>query len=465
MSVLLIKNGLIITMDSERRIIENGAVVTENDRIIDIGKTSDISKKHQPEFVLDAHNEIVMPGLVDTHSHLFQSLLKGLGDDLSLMDWLQAIAFSTTSHFNQESYRYGVLLGCLELIKSGCTCVVDNGSLLTDKQSRDNMIGAIRESGIRLIEAGMARDANVFRILPDELVQDTQHAIDSTVDAIETWHGKDSGRINVWFGVGTVFTTSEEFMERAKDLAEKYGVGICVHLHESKREVEEWKKRFGTTPIEHVHDKIGFLNSNVLAAHCVWVDGRDIRILKNTDTKVSHNPVSNMFLASGIAPVPNMLKEGITVGLGDDGACVSGTSDMFQQMKTAVLLQKVSANDPTAITAETALEMATIQGARAVGFDNEIGSIEIGKKADLALVDMKKSNFYPVNRAHSQLVYCAKPQNVDTVIVDGKIMMQKGIVKNINEQFVFEKAQIVADELVDASKLNQLRKRAWLTKS
>ena len=464
MSTLLVKNGLIITMDGKRRIIEKGAVVIENDRIIGVGKTKDVLKEHKPEFVIDAHNRVVIPGFVNTHSHLYQTLLKGLGDDLKLIDWLQAIIFSTAGHFTKESYYYGALLGCIELIKSGCTCVVDNNPLLIDEQLRDGLIGAFRDSGIRFIEAGMARDANIFGIIPDELVQDTKEATESTVAAIKKWHGKDNGRINVWFSIGTVFTTSEEFMANASNLAEKYGVGICVHLHESKHEVEEWKKRFGTTPIKYLHKKIDFLNSNVLAAHCVWVDDKDIQILKNTNTKVSHNPISNMYLASGIAPIPKMLRTGVTVGLGDDGAACSGSSDMFELIKTAVLLHKVAEADPTAITAEKALEMATIEGARAIGLQKEIGSIELGKRADLTIIDTKKSNFYPINRAHSQLVYCAKAENVDTIIVNGKIVMENGIVKTINEQDVLENAQKAADELIGVSNLDQLKKRAWLSK-
>ncbi|MHA2315251.1 MAG: amidohydrolase family protein [Candidatus Hermodarchaeia archaeon] len=459
MGTLLVKNGLIITMDSERRIIEKGAVVIENDRIISVGKTKDVLKEYKPEFVIDAHNKVVIPGFVDTHSHLYQTLLKGLGDDLELIDWLQAIIFSTAGHFTQESYYYGTLLGCIELMKSGCTCVVDNAPLLIDEQLRDGLMSAFRDSGIRLIEAGMARDANIFGIIPEELIQDTKDATKSTVETIKKWHGKDNGRINVWFGVGTVFTTSEEFMANASNLAEKYGVGICIHLHESKHEVEEWKKRFGTTPIKYLHKKTNFLNSNVLAAHCVWVDDEDIQILRKTDTKVSHNPISNMFLASGIAPIPKLLRAGITVGLGDDGACVSGTSDMFEQMKTTVLLHKVAESDPTAITAETALEMATIKGARAIGLEKEIGSIEPGKRADLTIIDAKKSNFYPLNRVHSQLVYCGKAENVETVIVNGKIVMENRIVKTIDEQDVLENAQKAADELIDASNLDQLKKR------
>ena len=464
MSTILVKNGLIITMDSKRRIIEKGAVVIENDRITGVGKTKDVLKEHKPEFVIDAHNKVVIPGFISTHSHVYQTLLKGLGDDLKLIDWLQAIIFSTVSHFTQESYYYGALLGCIELMKSGCTCVVDNNNLLMDKQLKDGLMGAFRDSGIRLIEAAMARDANIFGIIPEELVQDKKEAIESTVEAIKKWHGKENGRINVWFSVGTVFTTSEEFMANASNLAEKYGVGICIHLHESKHEVEEWKKRFGTTPIKYLHKKIDFLNSNVLAAHCVWVDNEDIRILKETDTKVSHNPVSNMFLASGIAPIPKMLRAGITVGLGDDGACVSGTSDMFEQMKTTVLLHKVAEGDPTAITAEKALEMATIEGARAIGLEKEVGSIEPGKRADLTIIDTKKSNFYPINRVHSQLVYCARAENVDTVIVNGKIVMENGIVKTINEQDVLTNAQKAADELIGASNLNKLKRRSWLSK-
>jgi len=461
---ILIKNGFIITIDQKRSIIKDGGLAIEGNKIVDLGKTDEISKKYSANKVIDAKGMAILPGLINTHTHLFQTLMKSLGDDMKLFDWWPKVIGPLSVNLKKESCYYAALAGCIELIKSGCTCTLDNHYPFPIPGLADECIKAFVDIGIRAVEAmgSQDRDKPYFPI-PKELIMDTEEAIKENTKLIEGWHRKANGRINVWPGPGAPFTCSDELLEKAYELSKKYSVGITMHLHESKDEVSRWKEETGYTPIQYYDKKIKFLDSNLLAVHCVWLEDEDIKVLAKHGIKVSHNPISNMYLASGISPIPKLLSSGITVSLGVDGAASNNNQDMFELMKTTVLLHKVSSLNPLAITAEKVLEMATIDGAKALGLESEIGSIEIGKKADIVLIDLKSFNMVPLNRIVSQLVYCGKSFNVDTVIIDGKIVMEKRVLKTINEAEAIEKAQLMADELVERSELKDLRERKWLS--
>ncbi|MCD6513793.1 MAG: amidohydrolase family protein, partial [Candidatus Odinarchaeota archaeon] len=238
--------------------------------------------------------------------------------------------------------------------------------------------------------------------------------------------------------------------------------GITIHLHESKREVEQWKQQFGTSPLQYYYEKLPeFLGPDVLGVHCVWMDEKDIKIMKEKDIKVSHNTISNMYLASGVAPVPEFLKNGIVVSLGVDGAASNNSQDFMELIKATALLHKVARVDPQAITAKQVLRMATIDGARAVLMENEIGSIEKGKKADIIIFDLNNIQMRPVNNPLSQVVYCGKSWNVETVIVDGNIIMENRVIKGVDEQELIWKVQELADDLVEKAGRTELRKQLW----
>ena len=465
---ILIKNGYILTVDPQRRMIKDGAIAIEGDKIVAVGKTEEITKKYKKaEKVIDAKNCAVIPGLINTHTHLFQVLLRSLGDDLKLFDWWPNMVGPAAVHMENEDVYWSALTGSMELLKSGCTCTMDNYYPHPKWGLTDECLKAFTEIGIRAVEAVGGTDKSVpYFPPPKALVKNTDSIIKEIVRLIKEWNGKADGRVKVWFGGGAPFANTDELLEKEYDNAKKYGVGICTHLHETMDEVNQWKKEYGgLSPIQYYYKKgIRFLGSNVVGIHCVWMDAEDLKIMAETDTKVSHNPVSNMYLASGTCPVPKMLDMGITVSLGVDGPASNNGQDMFELMKSTALLQKVSTCNPTAITAEKVLELATIDGAKSLMMNKEIGSIEVGKKADIVIVDLKAANIAPVNRVASQLVYCAKASNVDTVIVNGKVVVEKGRLKTMKESKIIENVQRVTDELVMRAGLEKLREKKWTAK-
>ncbi|MEM3507503.1 MAG: amidohydrolase [Candidatus Bathyarchaeia archaeon] len=461
---IIIKNGFIITLDQKRSIFKDGAIAIEGNKIIEVDKTEKILKNYKGEKFIDAKGKAVLPGLINTHNHLFQTLMKSLGDDMKLFDWWPKVIGPLSVNLRKESCYYAALIGSIELIKSGCTCTLDNHYPFPVPGLADECIKAFMDIGIRAVEAmgSQDRDKPYFPI-PKELIMDTEEALKENARLIERWNGKANGRLHVWLGPGAPFTCSDDLLEKAYELSIKYNVGITTHLHESKDEVTRWKEETGYTPIQYYDKKIKFLDSNLLAVHCVWLDDEDIRILAKHNVKVSHNPVSNMYLASGIAPILKLIKAKVIVSLGVDGAASNNNQDMFELIKTTALLHKVSSLDPLAITAEKVLEMATIDGAKALMLESEIGSIEPGKKADIILIDLKQANMVPLNRLVSQIVYCGKSYNVNTVIIDGKIVMENKVIKTINENEVIEKAQKVADELIERSELKHMKEREWIS--
>jgi 5-methylthioadenosine/S-adenosylhomocysteine deaminase len=459
MQKILIKGGYIVTMDRRGRILKEGSILVEGDKIVEVNDEEKL-KNSKADIVIDAKHRAVLPGFVNTHTHLFQTLLRSLGDDMKLFDWWPKCVVPHAIHLKKEDCYCAALAGSLELIKSGVTCTIDNHYVFPRPKLADACLEAFKDIGIRGIEARGYMDTDVFNFLPDypELIEGTEKPLKDVERMIKEWHGAED-RLYVWFGTSAPFLNSEEQLEKTYELAKKYGTGICIHLNESLDEVKGWKEKFGSTPIKYLSEKIKFFGPNVLAIHCVHVTDEEIEILARTDTKVSHNAISNMYLASGVAPVGKMLNAGITISLGVDGAASNNNQDMFELMKTTVLLHKVSSCDPLAITAEKVLEMATIDGAKAAGLEKEIGSIEAGKKADLILFDLNRPNMAPLNRILSQLVYCGKANNVSTVIINGEIVLENGKLKTMDESEIIDGVQKASDDLVSRAGTRSLRER------
>ncbi len=455
MADTLVEHATIITMNKNREIIEDGAVAIEGEDILAVGKTDAIKKKYKFERIIDAKKNPVLPGFVNTHTHLFQTLYKSLLDDLALLDWLPNI-YKLSANIRMEDCYYAALIGCIELIKTGCTCILDENYPYA-RETTDGVLKAFDEVGIRGTVARGHFDRDLWK-LGTPFIEETDKQVKDTTSLIKKWEGNE--RVRVWFSPNWAPYCSDELIAKVCDMAEKYHVGVSMHLHEVKSEVQRWKGITGYSPIQYYYNKgINILNSNLIAIHCVWVDNKDIEILKETGANVSHNPVSNMYLGSGVSPVPEMIAAGIPVGLGTDGAASNNCQDMIEVIKTTALLHKVVSLNPTAITAEKVLEMATIDGAEALGLEDEIGSIEPDKKADLVLFDLRHANTTPINRPHSQIVYCSKSHNVDTVIIDGKIVLENKIT-TINEEKIVERVQKVADDLIRRSGVEELR-RGW----
>lgn len=429
MADILIKDGHVITMDQKRRVFERGSVAIEGDKIVAVGK----DVKEKADTVIDARGKVVLPGLINCHTHLSMTLLRGVADDMPLMQWLETRIWPIEKNLRAEDCYVGALLGCLETIKSGTTCFADQYFFM------EHVARAVEEAGMRaslsygIIELGDPKRRESELRAGEKLVKECQ--------------GKAEGRISTMFGPHAPYTCSPECLMKVKELAKKYKVGIHTHVSESQDEIKQITEKYGKRPVEHL-DAIGFLGPEVLAAHCVWLTEREIKILKERGVKPVHNPVSNMKIGCGVAPVPEMLAAGIPVALGTDGAASNNALDMFNEMKFAALLNKVHKLDPVAVPAPSALEMATINGAIALGLQDKIGSLEAGKKADIVLVDLKKSHLTPLHNVISHLVYSALGCDVDTTIVDGKILMQGRKVLTLDEDKVLERAQKTSDDLI-----------------
>jgi 5-methylthioadenosine/S-adenosylhomocysteine deaminase len=465
---LVIKNGLVMTINPKREIIRDGAVAINEDKIVAVGKTDLISREYSVDVELDAKGKLVMPGLIDTHTHLYQTLGKGLGDDKYLLDWHTEARIPLWDGITEEDWNHGIQLGCLEAIKSGTTSLLAYEPTQGKFDPGENTFNIFRDSGIRAVFGfGLGDRTPDMPKMPGEAAGtgtlDRQHIgkeenLKKCEEKIMRWNGKFGGRLQIWPAPGAVRSCSYGLLKGARELADKYGVGYTIHVDEP-RESREFCKMFHQSDCEsELLYKLGVLAPNVLAVHCTNVTDKGVERFAETNTKVSHNPTSNMYVCSGVAPIPKMLSSGVTVGLGADGALSNNNQDIFEVMKICALLHKVSTLNPAIIKVEKLIEMATLDGAKALMMEKDIGSIEAGKKADIIIIDLKKPNTTSVTYPPSSLVYSAHGENVDTVIIDGRVVMQDRKVKTMDENKVLKEAQESTNMVMERS---TFKPRAW----
>lgn len=428
-STILIKNAIILNPGENDCLKTTSSVLIKDDIIAEIGDNI----TEEADKVIDGEGKILMPGLINTHTHLSMTLFRGLADDLSLDTWLNDYIWPVEAHLNGYYCYIGALLGAVELIKSGTTTFSDMYFYMED------VARAVDESGLRaVLSYGMIDFA-------DE--EKRRAEIAANVNLFKNCNNAAEGRIKVFFGPHAPYTASKELLDEVRDLASKFNTGIHIHVAETQKEVEDILEQTGKRPFEYLDD-IGFLGPNVVAAHAVWLSEEEIDIIMDREVKISHNPCSNMKLASGISPVANMLSHDICVSIGTDGASSNNNLDLIEEMKTASLLQKVATLDPKVLTSEETVAMATINGARTLGLENEIGSIEVGKKADLILIDTDEANMTPDSSCiSSNVVYAAKGSNVDTTICNGKILMENRKLTTLDEEEIYKKARAAIVEL------------------
>ncbi len=422
---ILIKNGLVLTMDKQGRILKNTSVGITDGKITEIGE----SITEEADFVIDAQNKIVMPGLINAHTHLPMTLFRGVADDLPLEKWLNDEIWPIEGQLEAKHVYAGSLLGCLEMIQSGTTCFNDMYFFM------DEVARSIEESGIRgCVSLAMFDFGNLDKIA-GMLKQGEENV-----------KKYSKGRVRAFIGPHAPYTCSEELLLKAKELADRHETRLHIHVAESQKEVKDSKEQKGAPPFEYL-DRIGFLGENVLSVHSVWASKKEMGILKKRGVKVVHNPISNMKMANGVAPVPEYVKKGICVALGTDGPASNNNLDMFEEMKVCALLHKVNSMNPSTVPAYDVLEFATINGAKALGMEDEIGSIEVGKKADVILVNLQRANLTPLTNPVSHMVYAARGSDVDTVIVDGKVLMEDRQLRTLDQEEVLKFANEEAIKL------------------
>jgi 5-methylthioadenosine/S-adenosylhomocysteine deaminase len=431
---ILIYSGIVATIDPQKRIFENGAVAIDDGRIMEVGETDDLKGRFEAEKEIDAMHMAVMPGLVNLHFHT-DNFSRGVGEDLGLEGWIYNIYYPMLAAMTpDDAYKSG-LLAYTEVIKGGTTCVNDMYLKLP------SLADAAEKTGIRAVLSSEGAD-----------LIEGQESLEDNEKALLERNNSAGGRITVVFGVEWIPVCSPDYIKECRRLADKHGVGIHVHLNESKDEVQVCKEKYGKPPTEFVHE-LGLLGPDVVAAHCVWLNDREIEIMKETGTHISHNPVSNAKLGNGVARVMDYLKAGINVGLGTDDAPCNNNNDMFEVMKYASLFQKAVHTDASLLRSEQVLEMATICGARALGMEDQIGSLEPGKKADIILVNLWTPALTPVFLGKNfnvlaHLVFAAHGDNVDTVIIDGKMVMEGRKMLTVDEEEVIEEATRAAHRVI-----------------
>jgi len=427
---LLITGGTIVTMDADRRVIENGFIAVRGDTIVSLGPSSAMAypKGLIARQTIDAKGKLILPGFINGHTHVPMVLMRGLIDDVTLDDWLHKYIFPAEARNVTEDYvRWGTRLAMAEMIRSGTTTFADMYYF------EDAVAEETKAAGLR----GFLGETWIDFPAPDNKGEADMAAYSERF--LKKWQGDPL--IHAGVAPHSIYTCSEKTLRDAATLARKYHAPILIHVAEMRKELMDSLANNGATPVQYL-ERINFLGPDVLAAHCIWVDYMDMKILADHQVGCVHNPSSNMMLASGVAPVVDERAAGMRVGLGTDGPAGSNNDlDMMEEMDLAAKLQKTARVDPRALGAKGALEMATIEGARALHMEKEIGSLETGKKADLVVLNLNVPNAVPMYDVYSQVVYALKASEVETVMVGGKILLKDGKLLTVDEITAMAKAK------------------------
>jgi 5-methylthioadenosine/S-adenosylhomocysteine deaminase len=427
---LIIIGGKALLLDSKNTCLDHAAIAINTGDIIAVDHTEQITKQYRAKKTIIAQDSLIMPGFVNCHTHAAMTCFRGIADDLELMDWLNNYIFpAEAKNVNKELAYWGSLLAAAEMIKSGTTTFCDM-YIFEDETAR-----AAKSAGIRCLVGEVLFD------FPSPNFKTTAEGIAYTKMLIEKW--ADDSLINIIVEPHALYSCSPALLIEAKKLANNYHVPLGFHLLENAAEKKQLKEKFGKSAVSFLKD-IGYLDEHLIAFHCVCFSEEDIKLFAEHGCKISHNPASNMKLASGIAPVPEMQAAGITVGLGTDGCASNNNLDMIKEMSTAAKLHKVARLDPTVMDARTVVRMATIEGAKALGMEKITGSLEAGKKADIIIIGLNEPHLTPLYSEYSHLVYAMSGADIDTVVINGNIVMENRKLLTINETEVMQKVREIA---------------------
>lgn len=436
---MIFDNATIITMNPRREIITNGAVVVDGRNIHVVGKSRDLRERFPQHRVIDCSGDVLMPGLIDTHVHTAQAMLRGCADDLTLLDWLGKRVWVLQGNYTEEDGRASAALCALEMIKSGTTSFIE--SMLAERYGIDGVVEVVLQSGMRAAIGKIVMDQPSYAgrksFMHPGLIEDGETSIRNTLAAFDKWNGAGDGRLQIWFGPRTPGGVTPSLYDEIGRLAAERGMGITIHNSEVKDDQVYAESQGSRSALEFIYEH-GLLGPRTVLAHVVWTDEADWKLMAATGTHASHNPASNSKTATGIAPVTGMLAAGVNVSLACDGGPSNNTYDMIRDMRLASYLGSLRENDPTVVSAETVLEMATINGAKAMGLADQIGSIEAGKRADFIVINMDAPHLTPAWDPVSTIAYAATGADVDTVVIDGKIVMEHRQVKTLDEQAILE---------------------------
>lgn len=417
----LIRNAVILPMTGPVPELLHGDLLIDGDTLVAVGGTCDPARAGQ---VVDATGKLVMPGLVNCHNHAAMTFFRGYADDLRLWDWLRERIWPAEARMAGEDIYWGTLLACAEMIRSGTTAFADMYTHM------DFAARAVAAAGIRgVLARGMVHEAGK-----------SAAKLAEAVDLFERWHGGAEGRITVMLGPHAPFTCPPEFIGSVLAAAGRLGAGIHIHISETTEEVDDMFRRYGQSPVRYLHD-LGLFEHHVLAAHCAHLSRDDVHLMRGMRGGVSHNPVSNCKLGCGLAPVRELRAQGVSVGLGTDGAGSATTLDLFQEIKLAAWLQKHHTGDPSAMTAYDVLQMATIEGARVLGLDARTGSLAPGKQADVILIDLEQPHLYPQHDLPALLAYAAGGADVTDVFCAGRPVMQNRRLLTLDEAHIRREVQ------------------------
>jgi 5-methylthioadenosine/S-adenosylhomocysteine deaminase len=426
---LLVEGGTVVTMDPARRVLEDGAIAVRGDTIVAVGSRAELEARFEPAQRISAQGRLVMPGLVNAHAHAAMTLLRGIADDVTLQDWLNNYIFPAEKRNVTEAFvSDGTRLGVLEMMRGGITTYVDMYYF------EDAVARVTKAAGMRAILGETLIDfpAPDNKTMPEALAYTEKY--------LQHWKGDPL--ITAAVAPHSIYTTSEQTLRSAAALARRYHAPLVIHVAETKKELDDSLAKNHATPVGYL-DHIGFLGPDVIAAHCIWVNSADIKLFAEHHTGCVNNPSSNMLLASGVMPVGALLAGGVAVGLGTDGPAGSNNDmDLMREMDLAAKIQKVSKMDPRALTAQQAVEMATIGGAHAIHMDSEIGSLEPGKKADLIVLDLDAPHAVPLYHLYAQIVYSLTESDVRTVVIGGRIVMQDRHVLTLDQAAIVAAAKV-----------------------
>lgn len=416
---LLVTGGTVVTMDADRRVFEDGAVAIRGERIVAVGPAGELDRRYRARHRLQADGRLVLPGLINAHTHAAMSLYRGVADDLDLEEWLHDYIFPLEAKLTTpESVYWGTKLAALEMIRGGITTFVDMYYF------EDKVAEASAEAGLRVVAGETILD------FPSPDFKTPAEALRWTEDFINRWQGHPL--VIPAVAPHSAYTCSRETLQAAAELARRTGAPLLIHLAESKLTVDQGRKKYGQSPVAYLAE-LGLFDVPTLAAHCIWLDEQDQILLAEKGVGCAHNPTSNMKLASGVAPVIALRALGVAVGLGTDGAASNNDLNLFEEMDLAAKLQKLSSGDPKALPAADALALATVEGARALGLEQEIGSLEVGKRADLIVVQRSAPHAIPFYDVYAQIVYTLKASDVVASVINGQVVLQDGRVLTLDE--------------------------------